>query len=322
MKKSFHIFIIMIMLLCTPLTASAAKPKLNKTKAEILCGKTLKLKANQTVTWSSSDTKIATVSSTGVVTGKSYGNVKITATNKKGQKRTCAVNVRKYVVKSTGNSKYPRTVTIHTGGSSYKTYRVYNQVGFGNSYLANRGCSHSSAAIVMSAYGLKYTPYNIHYGNVKTKCSQRYALKKMGQKAVAPDNRSLSVYSLSKILNNVGIANHPVYKYTTSAAVTEITNNLNAGRPVIVITHRQKVQGVKLANSYHFLVVIGIDRYGKAIVLNPAGGTVNRSQCTGNYKLTVEQLVKNHMWSCTGNDYKSFYFNGAKNYGGYIVIDK
>lgn len=323
MRKIFYSFFIMIMLLISiPLTVSAAKPKLNKTKIEILNGKSYKLKSNQKVNWISSNTEIATVSSSGKVTGKGYGSAKITAINKKGEKRVCTVNVKKYTTKSTGNSKYPRIVTVHISGKSYKTYRVYNQVGFNNSYLSQRGCSHSSAAIVMSAYGYKYTPYNIHYGNVKTKYSQRYALKKLGKKPISPNNKSLSVYSLSLILNNTGIKNHPVYKYSNASAVEEITNNLNEGRPVIIMVHRKKVRGNKLANSYHFLVVVGIDENGKAIVLNAAGGTVNRSQCTGKYSLTIEQLVKRHMWSCTGNGYKNFYFNGAKNYGGYIIIDR
>lgn len=322
MKKFIYSLILIITLFILPLNVSAAKPKLNKTKVEILCGKTYKLKANQKVTWSSSDSNVATVSSSGKITGKNYGSVVITAINKKGEKRICTVKVKKYKVKSTGKRKYPRTITIHTGGKFYKTYRIYNQVGFGNAYLNQRGCAHSSAAIVMSAYGYKYTPYNIHYGNVKTKCSQRYALRKLGKKPVSPNNRSLSVYSVSQILNNVGITNHPVYKFTDASATKEITDNLNAGRPVLIMCHRKKVKGNKLANSYHFIVLVGIDEKGKAIALNPAGGTVNRSQCTGKYSLTVKQLVERHMWSCTGKEYKTFYFNGAKNYGGYIVIDK
>ncbi len=322
MRKFLYSLILMVMLLAIPVTVSAAKPKLNKTKIEILNGKSYKLKSNQKVTWSSSNTAIATVSSSGKVTGTGYGTAKITAVNKKGERRICTVKVKKYITKSTGNKKYPRTVTVHISGKTYKTYRIYNQVGFSNSYLSQRGCSHSSAAIAMSAYGYKYTPYNIHYGDVKTKCSQRYALKKLGKKPEAPNNRSLSVYSLSLILKNTGIKNHPVYKYSNSYAVKEITDNLNAGRPVIIMTHRKRVKGNKLANSYHFLVIVGIDENGKAIVLNPAGGTVNRSHCTGSYSMTVKQLVERHMWSCTGKEYKSFYFNGAKNYGGYIVIDQ
>lgn len=223
-----------------------------------------------------------------------------------------------YKVKTTGNRKYPRTVTVKTNGIK-KKYKVYDQTGFGSAYLSQRGCAHSAAAIVMSTYGKKYTPYDIHYGSVNKKCSERHALKKL-DKRVAVTGQSLSIFSISKILKNSGIKNRAVYKYKEQTAVREITANLEAGRPVIIMCHRKKVKGVKLANSYHMLVLAGIDKKGNAIVLNPALGLVNKSHCTGKFKLTVKQLVKRHMWSCTGKKYKSFYFNGAANYGGYILI--
>ena len=223
-----------------------------------------------------------------------------------------------YKVKTTGNRRYPRTVTVNTKGVK-KKYKVYDQTGFNSAYLSQRGCAHTAAAIVMSAYGKKYTPYDIHYGSVNKKCSERHALDKL-DKRVAVTGQSLSVFSISKILKNSGIKNHAVYKYKEEDAIREITENLEAGRPVIIMCHRKKVKGVKLANSYHMLVLAGIDKKGNAIVLNPALGLVNRSHCTGKFKLTVKQLVKRHMWSCTGKKYKSFYFNGAANYGGYILI--
>lgn len=231
-----------------------------------------------------------------------------------------AASYSKYTVKVTGNKKCPRTVTVTTNGRK-RTYRIYNQTAFDSSYLSQRGCAHTAAAIVMSAYGKKYVPPDIHYGSMSKKCSERYALKKLGKK-VAVSGQSLSIYSISQILKNTGIKNHAVYKFTNAKATKEITANLQAGRPVIIMCSRKKVNGIRLANSYHMLVLAGIGKKGNAIVLNPANGSVNRSHCTGAFKLTVSKLVKNHMWSCTGSKYKSFYFNGAENYGGYIVIDE
>ena len=225
-----------------------------------------------------------------------------------------------YKIKETGNKRYPKVVTVNTNGTQ-KKYKVYNQSGFNSSYLMQRGCAHSSAAIVMSAYGKKYTPYDIHYGSTNKKCSEKHALKKLN-KRVAITGQSLSIYSISAILKNSGIKNRPVYKFNKKTAIKEITNNLESGKPVIIMCHRKKVKGVKLANSYHMLVLIGIDKKGNAIVLNPAGGTVNQSHCTGKFKLSVKQLVERHMWSCTGKHYKSFYFNGSQNYGGYILINE
>lgn len=320
MKKYLCLFFTIALSFCISLNICAAAPKLSNIKSNILYGKSFTIKANQKVTWKSSNKKVLTVSSSGKVKAVGYGTAKITATNKKGQTKSCKITVSQYIVKKTGNKKYPNIVYIYTK-SGYKTYKVYNQTGFSSSYINNRGCSHSAACIVMSAYGKNYTPMDTHLGSVNLKCSERYALKKLGKK-VAVTGYSMSVFSISQILNNTGIKCHPVYKYNNSSAIKEITANLEEGRPVLIMCHRKTVNGVKLAKSYHFIVLIGIDTKGYAIALNPAGGTVNQSHCTGAFKLSVENLVKNHMWSCTGSAYKSFYFNGAKNYGGYIIIDK
>jgi len=77
--------------------------KLNKTSAKLEVGKTLTLKAtvepanatNKDVTFKSSNTAIATVSETGIITGKKAGNVSITVTTADGKKTaTCKVTVK------------------------------------------------------------------------------------------------------------------------------------------------------------------------------------------------------------------------------------
>jgi len=78
--------------------------KLSKTSANLKIGKTLSLKAtfdpsnatNKGVTWKSSNTAIATVSSTGIITGKKTGKVDITVTTDDGKKTSkCKVTVIK-----------------------------------------------------------------------------------------------------------------------------------------------------------------------------------------------------------------------------------
>ena len=88
----------------TPVT----KVKLNKTKANLNVGKSLTLKtilspkkpSNKGIIWKSSNTKVATVTSKGVVKAKKAGTVKITATAKdgSGKKATCKVTVKKAAV--------------------------------------------------------------------------------------------------------------------------------------------------------------------------------------------------------------------------------
>ena len=88
----------------TPVT----KVKLNKTKANLNVGKSLTLKttlspkkpSNKGIIWKSSNTKIATITSKGVVKAKKAGTVKITATAKdgSGKKATCKITVKKAAV--------------------------------------------------------------------------------------------------------------------------------------------------------------------------------------------------------------------------------
>ena len=82
-------------------TASATKVKLSKTKAtltvggmeQILGAVVLPSNASQTVTWSSSDEAVATVSQSGSVTPIQKGTAKITATTTNGKKATCKITV-------------------------------------------------------------------------------------------------------------------------------------------------------------------------------------------------------------------------------------
>ena len=80
------------------------KVTLSKTKATVVKGKTLQLKAtvtpanatNKNVTWKSSKTSVATVTAAGKVTAKSAGTATITATAKDGSKKSasCSITVK------------------------------------------------------------------------------------------------------------------------------------------------------------------------------------------------------------------------------------
>ena len=85
---------------------AVAKITLNKTSATLSPVDTLTLKAtvtpsdaaNKAVTWKSSNTKVATVSSSGKVTAKAAGTATITCTAKDGSGKSaiCKITVRKY----------------------------------------------------------------------------------------------------------------------------------------------------------------------------------------------------------------------------------
>lgn len=84
---------------------SVKSVKLNRTKVTIYLGDTLNLKAtvspsdatNKKVTWKSGNTKVASVSSSGKVTGKGSGKTTVTVTAADGGKKAaCTVVVKKY----------------------------------------------------------------------------------------------------------------------------------------------------------------------------------------------------------------------------------
>lgn len=96
---------------------------LNKNSVTLTAGFSDKLSvqgAEGTVTWKSSNNKVATVSSDGNVTGKKAGSAKITATTESGQSLTCAVSVLKNEFNQ--NRVYPSSVKY--GESIMQVYKM------------------------------------------------------------------------------------------------------------------------------------------------------------------------------------------------------
>lgn len=95
--------------------AAAAKLKISKKKATLTVGKTLKLKVTgaKKAKWSSSNSRVASVSQKGVVKAKSVGTAKITA-KVKSKKVTCKVSVKskKTSAKTNPSANLPSAVPV------------------------------------------------------------------------------------------------------------------------------------------------------------------------------------------------------------------
>ena len=107
---------------------------LNATSVTLTEGNTKQLEAtvspnnatNKTVTWSSDNTSVATVSSSGLVTAKSAGSATITckAVDGSGKQATCFVTVKSSTVEPTGITISPSSKTITVGETFYASYTL------------------------------------------------------------------------------------------------------------------------------------------------------------------------------------------------------
>ena len=105
---------------------------LNKTETSIQRGSTETLTAtvtpnnatDRTVTWSSSDPTVATVSSSGVVTAVKVGSAKITATTNDGTNLSSYCTVYVYWYPVTGVTVTPDAATIYVGNTTTLTAEV------------------------------------------------------------------------------------------------------------------------------------------------------------------------------------------------------
>lgn len=146
--------------------------KLNKTSVSVVKGKTYTLKAtvspstanNKAVTWKSSNTKVATVSSSGVVKGIAKGTATITATAKDGSGKMAACKVTvtqpsKYKIVSVAentwspvrNVKDKYYYKIVVPANSYLYYEIQGANTFIPYYLAN-----DTMHLSTGSYGTNY----------------------------------------------------------------------------------------------------------------------------------------------------------------------
>ena len=131
-QKVIALFLAMAVVLTTVLTnnvtgvAASTSITLNSKKETIAVGKSVQLKVkavkglkSKAVTWKSSNSKIAKVSSKGKVTGIKPGSTKITATSKSNKKvkATCKITVTKDAVQSI---KLDKTACVIVKGKSGK----------------------------------------------------------------------------------------------------------------------------------------------------------------------------------------------------------
>ena len=151
MKRSKKMFTVMLAL-CVALsmamasvTANAATKKPKKIylkatsttvdikgKVKVSVSKVSPSKASKSVKWKTSNKKVATVSSSGYVTGKKKGTVKITATSKKNKKAKKTIKITVKDLKAKSVTMNTKSANMYTGQKSALKATVKGQTGFYN----------------------------------------------------------------------------------------------------------------------------------------------------------------------------------------------
>lgn len=306
----------------TVASVSAANVQLNTKKVTLWNGGTTRLTlkgVNKNIKWSSSNKNVAQVSSKGVVKARKKGTATITATYNK-KKYTCKVTVKEMANPDGASWKVSGNKVTVTGKGWSRTYTNYNQM-TKEEFYPRYGCVVTAVATAASGYGSAYSHKNIHTGAASKKYSERYAVKKLGQSTALYGKAAIALPTASQILKDLGIANKPVYTFDPDQAIAEITANLMAGKPVIVHANNRRHDGIKIANSHHGVVLVGIDKEGYAIMLEPVGGRVNYAHgCGKKCRLTVEDIVRYHINQTAENKLGAAYVTSPSAFGGYILL--
>ena len=146
-----------------PVTGVSVSP----TTVTITKGYTTTLKAtvspsnatNKSITWSSGNTNVATVTQSGVVTGKSAGTVRITATASNGASSSCTVTVKNPEVKNGWYTENGERVYYENGVKKPKIGNVFDITLYGTTawttmysssamYLNLKSASSSSSSVL------------------------------------------------------------------------------------------------------------------------------------------------------------------------------
>lgn len=249
--------------------------KLDNTSVKLGVGKTITLKATITpkgastkITWSTSNNKVATISSTGKITAKKPGEAVITVKTANGKKAQCKVKVILSVSSSTKTQRkngdgYTRVITM--GDRTFKLYKQYqgsySQKPFNSTNnrrmqkISNTGCGPSSLAIILSGYGYNKNPYDVG-------------------KLLLKNSRPSGLPSMEKEMKAIGmnVIKHD-YNKNYDKTYKEMKEALESGRQILLYVGKKSPSQYwkNFTNSgYHFISILGIDSTNdKVYVGNP-----------------------------------------------------
>lgn len=230
---------------------SAATPKLSSAQKSIYKGTSFTLTASgeKVKSWRSSNASIASVSSSGKVTGKKKGTVKIYATFA-NKTLNCTVNVRDknrspYITNSQMNVMLNVLGAVETGG---QVYGQRDYADFTNPYKSSPN-EHSSTAGAFQEYG-----ENLRQLLLQIKKEYPVTFKKYDTANIASDISGKAWYD-----------SNPYKVYNGSAKARAIVNIISSPQGRIV----QNYRAIDLINSYlkHICGQLGVTNVRAALYM-------------------------------------------------------
>ena len=199
-------------------------------------------KASKSVTYKSSNKKIATVSSKGTVTGKKKGTVKITATSKKNKKVKSTIKITVKDLKASSVSLNKKAATMTLGSSTTVKATVKGAAGFYNqgvTWKSNNSkiASVSSKGVVKAnAFGDATITATEKGGSKKASFKVTVAMQKISKETLKADIDGTQAYKILDVRQAAkyaeshitGAVSADVDGAVTGADLTTATNNIKA----------------------------------------------------------------------------------------------
>ena len=267
--------------------------------------------ASKAVTWKSSNKNIATVSSSGVVTGKKAGTVKITATSKSNKKLKKTVTIKVKQIKPT---------------LSLKNVYVYTRDG----YVAVKASVPSNVYNAGVSYKISGTKY-AKLKSSKTSKSGYSSLKaRTGYVYIAPvkaTSNKVTLTATSKENKKIKKTCRVYVRQSVDAiAFDQKSAEAEAGKTIELkanVTKPSKPYSTKLVYSSSDKTVATVDKNGKVTANRPGHAKItatakygNRNKAKASYDLEVyENILNGDMTVIDTNKYDYYVVEDQRNSG-------
>ena len=256
-----------LVLMAAPIRSEAAAPKLNKKTASVTVGKTVQLTVKNTkskVKWSTSNKKIATVTSKGLVKGKKVGTATVTA--KVGKKSLkCKVTVKVGLNKTKETLYIGDTSQLKLSGTSQKVKWSTSKKSVAT--VNSKGkvtAKKSGTATITAKLGKKSYKYKVTVKNIDV-LAKTLTIKNAGCIDAFACKGSLKATSSNPSVAKVKVTSGMlfggsiyVYGYKTGTAVITLTNTYDSDK-VKVTVKVNKPASVGEQKVIDYLLVNGKD---------------------------------------------------------------